>query len=381
MGKGAMLFPNEIQSAVLFDRRIGDLEAIVRAFQRVEEARTGVRFTMPEAKPGIFYRLFGGDELMITLEYVDRPADMGVFQQALGSAITGILCPDIRQRLTKNRSLILVNVSHGVLGNSPEIAELLAKMGQKIGGQTLPQFKRRLDVCALLSRVICDHSPAQAVHWTQSNQLLAADVFECFAQASIPGALHIHPFLFGNAGGEDGQARVGMRTFGVRHFIGREVLIEPSVLPWVANFDTILAFLRVATLDNGYVIPDGDTFGPEDRSLSYRVLHSAAGADDVPIYELVPLMHREYDFVAEDYVPDDRVIDDRSPPAALMPEDEEAKMELANEWREKRAMAEGIGARFEVRARDGGGGPPPTRPGGPPAPGFGGRPVFGRKRA
>ena len=43
--------------------------------------------------------------------------------------------------------------------------------------------------------------------------------------------------------------------------------------------------------------------------------------------------------------------DDRMPPADLMPADEEAKMELANEWREKRALAEGIGGRFEVRSR------------------------------
>lgn len=368
-----MLFPNEIQSAVLFDRQVGDLEAIVKSFLRIEEAKTGVRFNVPEAKPGVFYRLFGGDELMITLEYVDRPAEMSVFQQPLSSAVTGILCPDIRQRLTLNRSLILVNVSHGVLGNSAELAQLMARIGAPMEGHSLPQFRRRLDVCALITRIVLDHAPAQAVHWTQSNQLFTADAFENLAQLAFPSPLHVHPWLFGKADGGDGQARVGIRTFGVRHFIGREVLIEPSILPWAANYETILSFLRIATTDKGYVIPDGDTFGPEDRSLSYRVLHRDAEDGDVPIYELVPLMHREFNFVAEDYVPQDRVIDDRAPPAALMPEDAEAKMELVNEWREKRKLAEGLGGRFEVRARGAGG------TGGPP--GFGNRPVFGRKRA
>ena len=372
-----MLFPNEIQAAVLFDRPVGDLEAIVKAFLRIEEAKTGVKFNVPEAKPGVFYRLFGGDELMITLEYLDRPAELGVFQQPLGSAITGILCPDIRQRLTTNRSLILVNVSHGVLGNSAEVAQLMAQIGRPMEGHSLPQFRRRMDICALLSRLVCDHAPAQAVHWTQSNQLFPPEAFEALAQASTPGPLHVHPWLFGKNEGGDGQARIGIRTFGARHFIGRELLIEPSPIPWAANFETILAFLRVATADNGYVIPDGDTFGPEDRSLSCRVLHRDAEPDDVPLYELVPLMNREHGFVANDYVAEDRVIDDRSPPAALMPEDAEAKMELVNEWREKRAMAEGLGGRFEVRAR----GTPPVAPGGTPAPGFGNRPVFGRKRA
>jgi hypothetical protein len=379
-----MQYPNEIQAALLFDRPVHDLEAMVRAFLRVEEARTGTRFNLPEAKPGVFYRLFGGDELMITLEYIDRPADLAVFQQALASPITGILCSDIRQRLTRNRAHILVNVSHGVLGNSPDISRLLQEIGHPMEGHSLPQFRRRLDVCALIARIIGDHASAQAVHWTQSNQLLPAEAFEPFAQAPAPGPLHVHPYLFGHAKGEDGAPRVGIRTFGARHFVGREVLIEPSLLPWAANFETILAFLRIATAEKGYVIPDGDTFGSEDRRQSYRVLHRAAEADDVPLYELVPLMHRDHGFVAEDYVPDDRVIDDRSPPAALMPEDDEAKMELVNEWREKRAMAQGIGARFEVRARDAGaGGAPPARPGGPPSPGtgFANRPVFGRKKA
>lgn len=379
-----MQFPNEIQAALLFDRRVDCLEAIVRDFVRIEQARSGARFNVPEAKAGIFYRLFGGDEMMITFEYVDKPANVDVFQQTLGSVITGILCPDIRQRLMKNRSHILINVSHGVLGNAPEGMKLLQQIDYPIEGHSLPQFTRRLDICALLSRIVCDHAPVQAVHWTQSNQLVPGEAFEDFAAVPAPGPLHVHPFLFGSATGADGKPMLGIRTFGARHFIDREVLVEPSVLPWAANFETILAFLRVATTKNGYVIPHGDTFGPEDRSLSYRVIHRDAEEGDVPLFELQPLLHREYDFVAEDYVPPERVFDDRMPPADLMPEDQEAKMQLANEWREKRAMAEGIGGRFEVRARGpGGGGTPPSRPAGPTLAGggFGKRPIFGRKKA
>jgi len=374
-----MQFPNEIQAALLFDRRVDTLEAMVRDFLRIEEARSGARFNVPEANPGVFYRLFGGDELMITLEYLDQPTNPAIFQQVLGSMITGIMCPDIRERLMKSRSHILVNVSHGVLGNSPEVAQLMAQLGRPMEGASLPQFIRRLDVCALISRIVCDHVPAQAVHWTQSNQLFPREMFEQVAAVEAPSPLHIHPYLFGNAKGKDGQARVGIRTFGARHFIGREVLVEPSVLPWTANFETILAFLRVATIKNGYIISDGDTFGPEDRSQLYRVLHREAGEGDVPLCELVPLMHRDHGFVAEGYVPPERLIDQRMPPLEVMPEDDETKMELVNEWREKRARAEGIGGRFEVRAWDqGDGSPPPARPSGP---GFGGRPVFGRRKA
>ena len=176
--------------------------------------------------------------------------------------------------------------------------------------------------------------------------------------------------------GAGGEPEVGVLTFGARHFIGREISIEPGALPWAAHFETILAFLKVATTENGYVIPNGDTFGPEDRSLSYRVLHCEPEEEGgVPLYRLVPLMHRACGFQSAEYVEPEWVVDDRMPPGDLMPDDDEAKAALANEWREKRSLAEGIGGRFEVRAKHSGpAGPQPPRPGFPLV-----RKVFGRK--
>lgn len=366
-----MQFPNDIQAAILFDRRVGDLEAIVRAFLAGEEAR-GRHFNMSECNPGVFYRLFGGgDELMITLEYMDQPANMDVFQQALASTVTGIVCPDIRQRLAQCRSHILVNVSHGVFGGLKHA--FLDQIGFS-EGQSLPQFTRRLDVLARLAAIVCGHAPASVVHWTQSNQLYPGEKFAGFADFPAPSPLHVHPYLFGGKNNRRGEAEAGILTFGVRHFIGREVIIEPHALPWAANYEVILAFLRVATVENGYVIPHEDTFGPDDHSLSYRVLHREPENGEVPLYELVPLMHREFGYQSPDYVPRDRIIDDRAPPANLVPYDEDERFELINEWREKRTLAERIGGKFEVRAKG-------VEPGGPPPrPGFGLPRMFGRKR-
>src|SRR5687768_14364297 len=246
-----MQYPNEVQAALLFDGRVGALDEIVRSFMRVEEARSGATFNIPEATPGLFYRLYGGDELMITLEYLDGPADVGVFQQALGSAITGILCPDIRERLTLSRSHILINVSHGALGNSPEILQMLKQIDYPIAGQSLPQFIRRMDVCALIARIACDHAPAQAVHWCQSNQLFPGERFEAAAALDAPSPLHVHPFLFGGATAACGGTELGIRTFGARHFIDREILIQPNVIPWAANYETLLSFIRIAITQNG----------------------------------------------------------------------------------------------------------------------------------
>lgn len=401
-----MLYPNRIQAALLFDRPIADLEDMMRAFTRIEGIRSGAQFNIPEANPGRFYRLFSGaEELMVTFEYLDRPCDAALFRPALSSAFTGIATPDIRDRIARCYSHILLEVSHGVLAGvdeDPKIAAMFEAIGKPREGATQAQFARRLAVLSLMARVVTEHAMPLAVHWTQSDMLAGGELFDRLAEdTEAPGPLHIHPFLFGPppAPGED--ALVGIRTFGARHWLGREIIIQPNVLPWAANLETIFAFLRVATMTNGYVIPHGDTFGPEDRSLSYRVLHHEKGANigydeqepaDMPLYELLPLKHLAHGFVAPDHVPDANVFEDRAFPAAIMPEDQDAKMALANEWAEKRKLAEGIGGRFEVRQRREDDAPPPPpapppviapMPGQPALPSVSGRGlrrrVFGRK--
>ncbi|TAD71982.1 MAG: hypothetical protein EAY70_13760 [Sphingomonadales bacterium] len=400
-----MLYPNRLQAALLFDRPVHDLEAIMRSFTRIEGMRSPVGFSLSESNPGRFYRLFDpADELMVTFEYLDRPCAAEVFRPALSSPYNGILTPDIRERITRSGTHILLEVSHGVFAGveeNPEIAAMFDAIGRPRSGANRPQFERRLQVLALMARIAIEHAMPLAVHWTQNDLLLRGELFDQLAASTdVPGPLHIHPVLFGPRAAPGEDAKVGIRTFGARHWLGREVVIQPSILPWAANLETILAFLRIATMANGYIIPDGDTFGPEDRSQSYRVLHHDTGAvigdatpSDVPLYELVPLKHVDYDFVAPEHVPEQNAFDDRAFPAALMPADQDAKMALANEWGEKRKLAEGVGGRFEVRAVGDSPPPPPQTPrpvpvsapspSHPGLPGLSGRglrsKVFGRK--
>jgi hypothetical protein len=402
-----MLYPNRLQAALLFDRPVRELEDIVRDFARIEGMKSGANFNIPESNPGRFYRLFNGaEELMLTFEYLDGPANADAFRGALSSAFVGLATPDIRSRIARAQSHILLEVSHGVMAgveDDPKIAAMFAQLGMPKAGATQAQFHRRLAVLALMTRITSDHAMPSAVHWTQSDLLIGGEQCDSFAAIEPPSPLHIHPFLYGPPG-ESGL--VGIRTFGARHWLGREVIIKPSVLPWAANYETILAFLRVATMANGYVIPDGDTFGPEDRSLSYRVIHHDVGSDvgylerepaDVPMYELVPLKHVAHDYLAPEHVPDANAFDDRAFPAAIMPAEQDDKAALANEWAEKRKLAEGVGGRFEVRAVGEGAEAPPPPPAPPPvsvvaptpslpgAPSLSGRGlrarVFGRKEA
>ena len=395
-----MLYPNRIQSVLMFDGPVDHLEPVMRDFLRIEGMRSGAHFHLSEQNPGRFYRLFAGtEELMVTLEYVPGPCDHRHFEGPLASPYTGIVTPDIRSRIARTYGHVILEVSHGVMAgveDKPEIAAMFEAIGRPRSGATAKQFERRLAVLTLLTRIAIDHAMPLALHWTQSGLLLAGEVFETIAAGdSVPGPLHIHPQLFGPRAAPGDTPLAGIRTFGARHWLGREIIVEPNVLPWTANFETILAFMAVATAPNGYVIPDGDTFGPEDRSLSYRVLHHDEGAmigavdptpADMPLYELVPLKHLAHGFVSPEHVPDDRVIAPGDFPPDLMPVGQEEKMALANEWFQKRKLAEGSGGRFEVRHRDAPPAAPVPTPPPPPEPGLTGASgrglrarVFGRK--
>lgn len=358
-----MLYPNRLQSMLLFDRRIHDLEVVVRDFARIERMKSGTQFNMPQADPDRFHSLLNSDEeLTLTFEYRDGPPAVEAFSTALASRFTALATPDIQARLARAQSHILLHVSHGAmdgLEDDPKIAKMFDTVGDPKSGATQVQFQRRLSLLALMSRVVIEHAMPLAVHWAQSDLVISGEQCDAFAARQSPGPLDIHPILYGPQPAPGQTALVGIRTFGARHWLGREILVKPGVLPWAANYDAILAFMRIATMDNGYVIPDGDTFGPDDRSLSYRVLYHDIGANigfheaepaEVPMYELVPLRHVAHSFVAQDGGTNRHAFDDQSFPAEFMPEDQDAKAALANEWAEKRKLVEGIGGRLEVSA-------------------------------
>lgn len=145
-----MLYPNRLQAALLFDRPLNDLETIARDFARIEGMKSGAAFNIPEANPGRFYRLFNGDEeLMLTFEYVDGPANVDAFRGALSSSFTGLATPDIRARIARTQSHILVEASHGVMAgveDDPEIAAMFAAIGRPRSGASsampLPRWRR-----------------------------------------------------------------------------------------------------------------------------------------------------------------------------------------------------------------------------------------------
>lgn len=348
-------FPAFLQSALLYNsKKPFDLDALVKQFL-ANEAEIGDSYNMvADTKPGVFYRLFSTKNVMVTVEYVDRPAHAPSFEAALGSPFTQIVTPDARQRIAAHRSHILIGVHHGAVPPTGEIGDLLKKTGVALPGSSLAAFQQRRSICWSLSFIANLMAPASLIHWTISDQLLKGETFAKI-EPEPPTLLDIHPLL--RAAGENakGQAQIEIKTHGVGHFLGREIHVLPTPVPWPEVIEAIFAFVRLANLKNGYVVPDGDTFSPHDGSVVYRVRHIAEGersGDHAgPLYQFELLFSRALEFAAPDYIPPERVFDDRNVPHDVAQTLGDKKNDAVQEWRAKRRMAEAAGNELQVKVK------------------------------
>jgi hypothetical protein len=347
-------FPKEIQAALLFDRvKPFELDEMVQRFLAAE-AKTGTTYNLDfDTRPGVFYRLFGNNNAMITVEHIAGQAKAALFETSLSSPFTQTVTPDARERIARHRSHVLVNVHHGAIPPIPEIADLLKQLDMPQEGHSLRDFRTRLFLCGGLSLIAHLLGEASLVHWTTSDQLFTGKTFADFAVETAPSLLHIHPLLFGGGKSADGKNQIQIKTFGAGHFIDREIHLLANPLPVPEALETIFAFLKVAIADQGYIIPDGHTFGPDDDAFCYRVRHILEGAKsgelNGPLYQLELLHSRKHGYTSPSYIAPKRTFDDRNVPLDVLATLGEERVSVVQEWRAARQMAEGIGGQFRVK--------------------------------
>jgi hypothetical protein len=298
--------PHTIQVAMLYDQpRPIDLDAVVKGFLE-KSAAAGIHYNVTvDVNPGLFYRIYGRNNVMITFELCDKQANPQVFAGALTSPFVHTFTPDAAQRVSRHRSHILIGVEHGVLGDMSGhdvLKQLVERNLLAPEGSSLGEFRQRLAICEQIMLDIHRAAPCSLVHWTQSNLVVGGERLAMLAGNTSPGILHVHPLLFDGGKTPDGRSKVAIKTFGAAHFIGREIHVLANPVAWINCAQHLLGFIKFALMDGGYVIPDGDTFGPETGEFSYRVRHIAAGAKsdafDGPLYTLHLLHDRESGYTA-----------------------------------------------------------------------------------
>jgi hypothetical protein len=199
-------------------------------------------------------------------------------------------------------------------------------------------------------------------HWTHTDVLARPQAIKDLMCDASPNPLHVHPLPFRGPGTTQDQGVAGLVTFGAAAFVGREIRVRPTVVPWVEAYQHALGFIALAIHKNGYVIPDGDTFSDDSDSFCYRVHHIAepfvnAGAQ-IPCYELEPLLNKRHGFQSPGYVTPDRIVNLDHPQPEYVELKGRAGRDVVGEWKAKREMAERAGGSLVVKARvepDGGG--------------------------
>ncbi len=296
--------PNTVQTALLFDdAMILDLHAFAERFQREQDA-AGVHFNLVETAPDhTFVRLYGTNELMITIEQVLEPLKPEPFRGVLDSAYIDLISPKASDKVAAHRSGALITVSHGVMPDDETANNLLNEVGFPQAGQSQKEFLLRLEALSALTRAYGEQREPVLLHWTQSNQLLTFETFLTLSAEPQPNLLNIHPQLYSDKTDAQGQW-VGFRTFGAEHFLGREITFKSAPVAWSNLYEYALIFLRFSASENGYVVPHGDTFG-DGEGLSIAVRHVPAGENGPAVYELTLLQSAKLGYeCAPDLVPD-----------------------------------------------------------------------------
>ena len=355
--------PNAVQVALLYDSADPiDLSAMQAAFLTSEMNAPGYRYNVVEADGRTYFRCFGGREsdVMVFVEWVDKPTDRANFNWALGSVFNQIGAPDAAALIDRHRGFLLINVHHGAMPQVREIQELMAQMGVGPAGQSLPQYQERLRVIGLLAAMATEISKPTLSHWTHTDVLVKPQAIKHYS--ADPNPLNVHPLPFRGPGTTQDQGIAGLETFGAAAYIGREIRVRPTEVPWGEVYQHALAFIALAIYKNGYIIPDGDTFGDEDDSFCYRVHHTAEplfnAGKQIPCYELEPLLNRQHKFQSPGFVTRDRLINIDAPQPEYVQLKGRAGQDIVAEWKAKRRMAERVGGNFIVKAdvEAGGGG-------------------------
>lgn len=366
---------NLIQSCLLYDQAEPiALVALIQAFLKAERNAHGYEYRVMNGNgqrldmddESLFVQLVGGanDDVVITVEWANQPANPRALAGSLASAYTTMVtAPDALARLTRHRGHLLIGAQHGVIPDIPELRSLLGQLNMPAPGDSLEQFRERLRVLETLTALAIEISRPTLVHWTSSGVLAQPDSL-VFAQLDAgPSPLNVHPLPFSVETPADQRGVAGFTTIGAANFVGREISVRPSVVPWIEVYQHVLGFLKIAIDPKGYVIPDGHTMGDESGTFCYRVRHPSEpvmiGGVERLVYEFEPLLNVRCGFRDPSYIDRGAPIDVDKPELTRFGVSKTDGKAMVQAWREQRANVERIGGRFEVRARNE---PAPTPP-------------------
>ncbi len=348
-------FTNNLQAAILYEGG-GEIHPSIHLNPfRMAMLAKEIPFKIVQENRNFAF-MMGPGELQIMVTYYDHPANPAAFEGTLGSAITGILMSDARERVRRHTAHVLVEIHHGVLGGAVDNAQMAGffdQIGMKRPGASLREFNMRVEILGEVCRHLLKVQPASAIHWTQSNMLIAGEKFLPFLDQAHPSMLTVHPKLFG-AEPMPGfkELPAGLLTLGAADYLGREIYVAPAPIPWFELYEISLVFMRMALMPNGYVVPDGDTLGPESNEFSYLVRHLNADEHPLgmrePVYALTAKYAEKHGFTTMEHETRTPVRGGMREVAHEIEPDRTARQDLISDWEKRERAANAIGGGLKL---------------------------------
>lgn len=337
-----MINRGKMEAAVLLGESFGELQAILRDFTRIAQMKSGTQFAIHEERPEFLVRLSHEQSgLHLAFEYQPGPPPAETYSSALASPASSARCPDIGRR---------VSAALGLLTCSVELGESLANSPDETSEPSRPDpvtLQLQIETLSLMVRVACDHCPALAIHLPQTELLFTPETFEALAveaapdparPMALPAALTVHPILIPEASDEAASSELdpreasdpreaGFVTIGLTPWLGYEVAVPPSPIPWKSALAAVLEFARchadtpASESDTGMQTATDGAFdfsppskGDDESEELWRFspppspLPANAGdlasrlLDGTPIARFEPLRHDGCLFLSESYV-------------------------------------------------------------------------------
>lgn len=294
--------PNLLQTALLYETGAApDLGATLAAFLTEETAQFNRAYHVLDMNGASHFRCMGPDELTVFVERVNGPAHRDAFAPALGATFNQLFTPDAAMIIDRHGGHVLINAHHGSATAAPQF------MGSGVGGapetQSLGGYLDRIGVVGRLAALLTERSDPLLGHWTHTDVLAHPKNALEEMRTVGPTYLQVHPLPFRGANTRPEEGVAGFVTHGAAYFIGGEVRMRATTIPWTSVYDHVLQFIRAGVAQNGVrPVADGALFGDAAAGFIYRVHHNGAPVRNAGAvtrcYDLEPLYNAAAGFRA-----------------------------------------------------------------------------------
>ncbi|MEL7100713.1 MAG: hypothetical protein AAGM84_17945 [Pseudomonadota bacterium] len=215
--------PVQTDATLLFRRSpVVDFDSFCAALNAALDLRADMQLSL-SAERGRDHALLTSASFHILVSVSRRPYPRGAMAKALCSAVTRHKSYDFDKAVSGHKSHITVHV-----GNGPDFLDADMEAARIEAGQALTAEPMPVGFRTAVLRVaveLLSQDGLRAVHWRQSNMMLAPGELHSIGSSDVPALQAIHPLPTRDRTHHDAHGIIAAHS---EHFAGRTVEVDPG---------------------------------------------------------------------------------------------------------------------------------------------------------